>query len=163
MTKQVLVTDGARRRIVLRVIVASPLAGLVVSTRASAQEVHIYVCSQAGDRITLKPSGQFGPKAETKEIVFAIHGRVADQKTAGFGGSFLEAGMICPKSLPVPEEESVLRALYDPEQGVGFSAMKSPIAGADFMSAGPYYTYDEAPGDVDSEKHPDHCHRYSAH
>ena len=27
--------------------------------------------------------------------------------------------------------------------------MKTPIAGTDFMSAGPYYTYDDTPGDVD--------------
>jgi glucosylceramidase len=44
--------------------------------------------------------------------------------------------------------ESVLRALFDPDKGAGFSAMKTVIASTDFMSAGPFYSYDDVPGDV---------------
>ena len=57
--------------------------------------------------------------------------------------------MICLRSLPLVQQEEVLRKLFDPERGAGFSAMKTVIGATDFMSAGPFYTYDETPGDVE--------------
>ena len=42
-----------------------------------------------------------------------------------------------------------MRALFDPKSGAGYTAMKTPIAGTDFQSAGPWYTYDDTPGDVE--------------
>lgn len=59
--------------------------------------------------------------------------------------------MICLRDLPPVEQESVLRSLFDPDRGAGFSAMKSPIAGTDFMSAGPWYTYDDTADDGEME------------
>ena len=56
--------------------------------------------------------------------------------------------MICINSLPADQQEQVFRALFDKDHGAGFSAMKTPIAGTDFMAAGPWYTYDDIPGDV---------------
>jgi glucosylceramidase len=47
------------------------------------------------------------------------------------------------------DQESVLRALFNPKEGAGFTAMKTVLASTDFMSAGPFYTYDPVPGDVD--------------
>ncbi|MGA2202490.1 MAG: glycoside hydrolase family 30 beta sandwich domain-containing protein [Terriglobales bacterium] len=79
---------------------------------------------------------------------FEINDDIKYQKIDGFGASFLEAGLICINSLPRSERESVLRALFDPEKGAGFSAMKTVIASTDFMSAGPFYSYDSVPGDV---------------
>jgi glucosylceramidase len=79
---------------------------------------------------------------------FRLDESVVHQEIAGFGASFLEAGMICLNSLDSQQQESVLRALFDPKDGAGFSAMKTVIAATDFMSAGPWYTYDETPGDV---------------
>jgi len=52
-------------------------------------------------------------------------------------------------TLPPAEQESVLRAIFDPKSGAGFSAMKTTVAGTDFMAAGPWYTYDDTPGDVE--------------
>ena len=57
--------------------------------------------------------------------------------------------MICLNSLAPAAQEEVLHALFDPVQGAGFSAMKTVIAGTDFMSAGPWYSYDDVPGDVE--------------
>jgi glucosylceramidase len=42
--------------------------------------------------------------------------------------------------------------LFDPDSGAGYTLMKSPIAACDFASAGPWYTYNETPGDT-SMKH----------
>ncbi len=127
------------------------LAGLTVflaAGRAPAQTVTVYVSSKLGDRLTLKPPLRFAERAEEKAD-FIIDDAAAGQKIAGFGASFLEGGLICVNSLEPAEQEAVLRALFDPKEGAGFSAMKTPIAATDFMSAGPWYTYDDVPGDTE--------------
>jgi glucosylceramidase len=111
----------------------------------------VYVTSQAGDRVTPKPLLYFSQlSAHYGRSLPEI--RVDDiyryQKIDGFGASFLEAGVICLSRLDPEVQERVLRALFDPEQGAGFSAMKTVIGATDFMSAGPYYTYDDYPGDI---------------
>ncbi len=116
---------------------------------ASGQQVRVYVSSKAGDRLTAKSPLRFEPRGDAQGPVFRINDAVTDQTITGFGASFLEAGMICLNSLGPAEQEAVLRALFDPESGAGFSAMKTVIAATDFMSAGPFYTYDDTPGDVE--------------
>ena len=36
-----------------------------------------------------------------------------------------------------------MKFIFDPFEGIGFSAMKTPIGSTDFMSAGPWYSYDD--------------------
>ena len=121
----------------------------MASPRLSAQEVTVYVSSKAGDRLALKPALRFGPRRQTNLPVFRVNDQERDRTIVGFGASFLEAGMICLSSLPLARQEEVLRKLFGPERGAGFSAMKTVIGATDFMSAGPFYTYDETPGDVE--------------
>jgi glucosylceramidase len=126
------------------VFVASLCVGL-----AAGQDVTVHITSKAGDRITKKASLQFQPSKPSGAVSFRIDDTASRQRIDGFGATFLEAGMMCLNSLPKPQQDAVLRALFDPINGAGFSAMKTPIAGTDFMSAGGYYTYDETSGDVD--------------
>jgi glucosylceramidase len=112
-----------------------------------AQEVRVYVTSRGGDRIAAKPALHF-QSAAPAGAAFRIDDTATLQKIDGFGASLLEAGLICLNSLDPPAQEALLRALFDPQTGAGFSAMKTVIAGTDFMSAGPWYSYDETPGDV---------------
>ena len=116
---------------------------------AIGQEVKLIVSSKAGDRLAAKPAVKFAEAKPTDAAGFRIDPAATDQKMAGFGASLLEAGLICINDLPAQEQESVLRALFDPERGAGFSAMKTVLACTDFMSAGPWYTYDDTPGDVE--------------
>ena len=117
--------------------------------RGRAQEVHIWVSSQAGDRLAAKPEAHFeAGSAGAEALAFQVNPAVTYQKIAGFGASFMEAGLMVINTLPAEQQESVLRAMFDAQAGAGFSAMKTPIAGTDFMSAGPFYTYDPVPGDV---------------
>jgi len=113
-----------------------------------AQDVQTFVSSKAGDRITPKPILHFEQDLDSSTVKFEIHEGTTYQKIDGFGASFLEAGLICLNSLPPAERDSVLRALFDRERGAGFSAMKTVIASTDFMSAGPFYSYDDVRGDV---------------
>ena len=136
-----------RKRHITEVIFAAVLA--LFASAAFGQEVRVVVSSKAGDRLTSKAPLSFGHDEANGNPSYSIETGVMLQRMAGFGASFLEAGMICLNDLPPTEQESVLRSLFDPVQGAGFSAMKTPIAGTDFMSAGPYYTYDDVPGDVE--------------
>lgn len=125
------------------------LVAVLCGGRAQAQEVHIWVSSQAGDRLAAKPEVHFETGGvEAGGLTFQINPAVSYQKIAGFGASFMEAGLMVINTLPPEQQEAVLRAMFDPQAGAGFSAMKTPIAGTDFMSAGPFYSYDPVPGDV---------------
>jgi glucosylceramidase len=135
---------GATRRLAGR---ARLLLLMVIAVACSAQEARLYVTSQAGDRIAPKPQRRF-TNAAAGGPVFRIDDTVQDQEITGFGASFLEAGMICLNSLDSSHQEEVLQALFDPEKGAGFTAMKTVIGATDFQSAGPYYTYDDHPGDT---------------
>jgi len=121
---------------------------LVFCVVTVAQNVQTFVSSKAGDRMSPKPVLRFEQKRNAATVNFEIDDVVTYQKIDGFGASFLEAGLICLNSLPQSERESVLRALFDPDKGAGFSAMKTVIASTDFMSAGPFYSYDDVAGDV---------------
>ena len=120
----------------------------LVST-AKAQEVTLYRSSKAGDRLTKLPALQFSEGAAPVESGFAINEKAGHQRMLGFGASFLEAGMMCLNSLDPAEQEKVLEAIFHPETGAGFTAMKTVIGATDFMTAGPMYTYADTPGDVE--------------
>jgi len=120
----------------------------LVAFAACAQQARLYVTSQAGDRIAPRFPASFASSAASGPRI-RIDDSVRDQEIVGFGASFLEAGMICLHSLDATHREEVLRKLFDPEQGAGFSAMKTVIGATDFQSAGPYYTYDDHPGDIE--------------
>ena len=122
------------------------LASTVLAACAYPQQVHLYVTSQAGDRLSAKPAVQFAKTNQKAD--FAIDEHTRDQEIVGFGASFLESGMICLNSLNGANQEKVLQSLFDPEKGAGFTAMKTVIAATDFMAAGPFYTYDDHPGDT---------------
>jgi glucosylceramidase len=128
-------------------VAAGAVAWLICASGVVAQEVSRHVSSLAGDRLSPKPVVRFEP-AGGAAADFRIDPAVTHQTIVGFGASFLEAGLVCLNALPAAEQESVLKALFDPSSGAGFSAMKTVIAGTDFMSGGPWYTYADTPGDV---------------
>jgi glucosylceramidase len=128
----------------------SLLVGLSLSLSAlRGQTAKIHVSSKAGDRIAAKPDAQFDVATAAGGATFEVNDAVKYQTMAGFGASIMEAGIITLNTLPADKQEDVLRSLFDPSGGAGFTAMKTPIAGTDFQSAGPWYTYDDTPGDVD--------------
>jgi glucosylceramidase len=127
-------------------------SALFCVTVLAAREATVHVTSQAGDRIAPKATIQFVPAASAGQAAFRIDDGVRYQHMDGFGATFLEAGLMCLNTLPKAEQDAVLGALFDPVKGAGFSAMKSTLAGTDFMSAGGWYTYDDTPGDVEMKR-----------
>ena len=120
---------------------------LAVAVTVPAQVGKAYVSSTGGDRLALKSPITFSKSVQPGGIPFQIRD-TEQQKMFGFGASFMEAGMISLSALKPADQEGLLRALFDPDKGAGFSAMKSPIGATDFMSAGPWYTYNDTPGDT---------------
>jgi glucosylceramidase len=118
-----------------------------VALAGNAQQVRVYVTSKAGDRLSAKPPISLQP-AGRNVADFRIDDAVRNQEMVGFGASFLESGMTCLNALDSAGREKLLKSLFDVETGAGFSAMKTVIAATDFMAAGPFYTYDDHPGDV---------------
>lgn len=110
--------------------------------------MQIHVSSKAGDRLSAKPDLQFSETKPAAGRTFEINDAVEYQKIDGFGASIMEAGLITLNTLPADKQEEVLRALFDAKDGAGYTAMKTPIAGTDFQSAGPWFTYDDTPNDV---------------
>ena len=116
---------------------------------ARAQQARIYVSSQAGDRLTAKPAIQFhAGRRDSAGPTFTVDESTRYQQIDGFGASFLESGSLTLNTLEPAQQEKVLKALFDTQTGAGFSAMKCPLAGTDMMPAGPWYTYDDTPGDI---------------
>jgi glucosylceramidase len=130
-------------------VIAISIAAGSESGLLLAQEVKVVVSSHAGQRLASKPSLRFGTRTEAKTPAFVVNDSISYQKMDGFGASLLEAGLICINSLPPEKQEEVLRSLFDPQTGAGYSAMKTVIGGTDFQSAGPWFTYNDTPGDVD--------------
>jgi glucosylceramidase len=116
--------------------------------RQKESDVTVYSSSQDGDRMTKLEGVSFTEKLESDIPSIDIDTASRYQKIDGFGATFNEAGMICLNALNGESRDSVLKNLFDPETGCGYTLMKSPIAACDFASAGPWYTYNDTPGDT---------------
>jgi glucosylceramidase len=119
--------------------------------RSKVKDITVYSSSQDGDRLTKTTGIKFTPDRESSLPVIAIDEGTRFQKIDGFGATFNEAGLICINSLKPEAQDSVFRMLFDPVSGAGYTMMKSPIAACDFASAGPWYTYNDIPGDTSME------------
>jgi glucosylceramidase len=120
--------------------------------RSKDSAIAVYSSSQDGDRLARQEDLYFKTNKQSELPEITIHEDGVFQKIDGFGATFNEAGMICLNSLDAEAQDSVLKMLFDPESGAGYTLMKSPIAACDFASAGPWYTYNDTPGDT-SMKH----------
>ena len=123
-------------------------APFTFSQHPHSSNVEIYVSSQAGDRLARKPDAQFVRDTQSLLPVITINEKKTFQIIEGFGATFNEAGMICLNSLSALDRRHVFESLFDSAKGAGFTLMKSPIAACDFASAGPWYSYDDRPGDT---------------
>lgn len=111
-------------------------------------QIVVFTSSIEGDRLKRQSDLSFRQDLLSDLPVITLDEKVEFQKIDGFGASFNEAGMICLNSLNQNSQDAVLSALFSPDSGAGFSLMKSPIAACDFASAGPWYSYNDTPGDT---------------
>ncbi len=116
--------------------------------RSVDEQLTIYTSSQDGDRLTQTNGGKLVLNKESSLPQIKVDEGTRFQKIDGFGATFNEAGMIGLNALDANEQDSVMKMLFDTVTGSGFTLMKSPIAACDFASAGPWYTYNDVPGDT---------------
>jgi glucosylceramidase len=129
-------------------IAAVMIIANVQCKRSGSSDITVYSSSQDGDRLTKRSGSSFTSGEDSSAPVIKIDERTLFQKIDGFGATFNEAGMICLNSLPAETKDSVLKMLFDPESGSGYTLMKSPVGACDYASAGPWYTYNDTPGDT---------------
>jgi len=110
-------------------------------------QIRVWVSAASGERLAEKPAIAFGAAPETVPVI-TVNAAKRYQTIEGFGATFNEAGLMVLNQLPRAEQENVLRALFHPDRGAGFTLMKSPLAACDFAAAGPWYTFDDTPGDT---------------
>jgi glucosylceramidase len=135
-------------RLLSKGLIFALLAISVQCQRQKEPDVTVYSSSQDGDRLTRLTGVSFTGNKEVNLPVIEIDTASRFQKIDGFGATFNEAGMICLNSLNAASKDSVLKNLFDQESGSGYTLMKSPITACDFASAGPWYTFDDTPGDT---------------
>lgn len=110
--------------------------------------MEVFVSSKAGERLASRKPLHFETSEKGRTAVFKVDPAVIHQKIDGFGSSLMEAGLICLNDLPLATQEALLQGLFDSSKGAGFSVMKTSIAATDFASAGPWYSYNDTPGDL---------------
>jgi glucosylceramidase len=76
-----------------------------------------------------------------------VEPRVRYQEIVGFGGAFTDAAGYVLQKMPAAKQEEILRAYFDPVQGIGYTLCRTHINSCDFSLEN--YAYDETPGDVD--------------
>src|SRR5262249_57906399 len=105
------------------IYVAACLLGWLILfvSSAAAQEIRLYISSQAGDRLRPQPALHFEQRPDSRATTVEIDDKLTYQKIDGFGASLLEAGLMSINRLPAEEQENVFRALFDPKEGAGFS------------------------------------------
>ncbi len=144
MTKQV----THYKRLFRLILLMPALFTIITGCNKADEKIAVYSSSQDGDRLTKMNELIFKSGEASSLPHITINERKLFQKMDGFGASFNEAGMICLNSLTAENRQDVLKMLFDPESGAGYSLMKSPIAACDFSSAGRWYSYNDTPGDT---------------
>lgn len=80
----------------------------------------------------------FGQPLETQICVFVDPSKTF-QTHLGIGGALTDAAAETLAKLPAAKQEEVIRAYYDPQQGIGYTLGRTNIHSCDFSSAS--YTY----------------------
>jgi glucosylceramidase len=95
-------------------------------------------------RLTEQPPVVFeATRPETPTIT--IDPRKRFQKMEGFGGAFTESAAVTWQKLPAEKQAEVMRAYFDPHDGLGYTMGRTHINSCDFAQGN--YAHDEVAGD----------------
>ncbi len=120
---------------------------IVILPALAWAQATVIVSSQAGDRMRALPPVPMQTGAPSGDVI-RIDPAQRFQTIDGFGATFTEAGLMVLNRLPKDKQEETLRRIFNQGGGAGFTLMKSPAAAFDFAADGGWYTYDDAPGDL---------------
>ena len=111
----------------------------------SRHTVHIALTAKdTPARLSEQPPVVFeATRPETPAIT--IDPRKRFQKMEGFGGAFTEAAAVTWQKLPAEKQAEVMRAYFDPDNGLGYTMGRTHINSCDFALGN--YAYAEVAGD----------------
>lgn len=140
-----------RYSIIQKFLVVFGFSTLMVSctTKKNNQDyvVAIYQTSQEGDNLKLVKSGTKNKSAtQANKLELTILPDEEFQEYIGFGASFTESSAWNLATIPVELRKEVLKRLFSPTEGAGFTLTRTHINSSDFSNN--HYTYVE-PGDED--------------
>jgi glucosylceramidase len=85
-------------------------------------------------------------KTTASDPVLIVDEANAAQSMVGFGAALTDSSaFLLAKAMPEAAREQLLRDLFDPKTGLGFSAVRIPMGASDFSSRGNYTYHDIAP------------------
>jgi glucosylceramidase len=99
-------------------------------------------------RLTEQPPVAF-EAAPQETPAITIDPRKRFQKMEGFGGAFTEAAAVTWQKLPAEKQAEVMRAYFDPHNGLGYTMGRTHINSCDFALGN--YAHDEVAGDFSLE------------
>ena len=87
-------------------------------------------------RMTLSDQVALGPALQSPETAIAVvvNPAVTHQTLLGLGGAITDASAEVFADLDAATQERLLRAYFDPEEGLGYSLIRTPIHSCDFAS-----------------------------
>jgi len=108
----------------------------------------ILTAKDTKDRLTVKePIAFTTTAAETSNSIIEIDDSKTFQEITGFGGAFTEAGAYTLSRMSADKRAEVIKAYFDPKDGLGYTLCRTHINSCDFSLKN--YAYDEVDGDVE--------------
>ncbi len=91
-------------------------------------------------------------RSEPDEDTFSIDPHAVGQPMFGFGGNLTDTEVYHLTRMKPATRKAVLKALFDPEEGAGWSFLRLPLGSSDWERNLDFYTYDDMPpGEKDWE------------
>jgi glucosylceramidase len=100
-------------------------------------------------RLTRMPDVPFGGGVDPSAGSIFVDPSVRFQEIVGFGGAFTESAAINFYKLPAEKQSELLKAYFDPIEGIGYTLCRTHINSCDFSTGN--YAYDDVAGDEQLE------------
>jgi len=107
----------------------------------------IRTAEKTGARMARGQSLRFERSTEDGQASIMVDASTRYQVIEGFGGAFTEAAAFTFSRMDSAAQSAILKAYFDPVDGLGYSLCRTHINSCDFSLGN--YAYDETPGDVD--------------
>lgn len=107
----------------------------------------IRTARDTGDRLTPQPAVPFEQDGGSDLQSIFVDTAKRYQTIVGFGGAFTEAAAYTFSLMNPDAQSAILKAYFDPVDGIGYSLCRTHINSCDFSLGN--YAYSETPGDVD--------------
>jgi glucosylceramidase len=133
----------------LKIFPASLALAALLSLSALAQETaDFYLTAPGGARIDHQGQLRFAPLDQPQEWMptVIVDPKQEMQTLEGIGGALTDASAETFYKLAPQRRQQILKAYYDPVQGIGYTLGRTHINSCDFSSQ--MYAYDQTPGDT---------------